>query len=176
MKKRVSLTMCLGLAVAIGCSRETSETSTRSVATSAVDGSRFLLSEEPHGAEDVIQLRETSRDGDDVLIVGRIGGGEHPWVEGRAAFTIVDGSLKACSDIPGDECAKPWDYCCQTDQLPTSTALVKIVDESGQLVKTDARELLQVTELSTVVAKGKAQRDDSGNLTVLARGVYVKQK
>ena len=37
----------------------------------------------------------------------------------------------------------------------------------------DARELLKVQELSTVVVRGKAQRDESGNLTVLANGVYV---
>ena len=58
---------------------------------------------------------------------------------------------------------------------PTSTALVKIVDETGELVKADARKLLKVQELSTVVVKGKAQRDDTGNLTILASGVYVKK-
>jgi hypothetical protein len=52
--------------------------------------------------------------------------------------------------------------------------LVKVVDENGSLVKADARELLHVKELSTVVVKGKALRDDAGNLTILASGVYVK--
>ena len=42
-------------------------------------------------------------------------------------------------------------------------------------MKADARELLKVKELSTVVVKGKAQRDDVGNLTVIASGVYVKK-
>lgn len=42
-------------------------------------------------------------------------------------------------------------------------------------MKADARELLKVKELSTVVVKGKAQRDDAGNLTVIASGVYVKK-
>ena len=53
--------------------------------------------------------------------------------------------------------------------------MVKVVDENGSLVKADARELLKVKELSTVVVKGKAQRDEAGNLTVLASGVYVKK-
>ena len=52
----------------------------------------------------------------------------------------------------------------------------KVVDEDGSLVKADAKGLLDVKELSTVVIKGKAQRDDAGNLTVLASGVYVKKK
>jgi len=42
-------------------------------------------------------------------------------------------------------------------------------------VKADARELLNVKEMSTVVVKGKAQRDEAGNLTILASGVYVKK-
>ena len=37
------------------------------------------------------------------------------------------------------------------------------------------RELLDVQELSTVVVKGKALRDESGNLTILASGVYVRK-
>jgi hypothetical protein len=53
--------------------------------------------------------------------------------------------------------------------------LVKVVDENGDLVQADARELLDVKELSTVIIKGKAQRDDTGNLTVLADGVFVKK-
>ncbi|MDP6554629.1 MAG: hypothetical protein QGF59_06925 [Pirellulaceae bacterium] len=42
-------------------------------------------------------------------------------------------------------------------------------------MKADARELLKVKELSTVVVKGKAQRDDAGNLTVVASGVFMKK-
>jgi len=109
-----------------------------------------------------------------LIVVGRIGGSANPWVEGRAAFSIVDLSLKACSDREGDECAMPWDYCCETDLLPKATVLVKVVDDSGNLVATDARELLQAKELQTVVVEGKAKRDEAGNLTVLAGGVYAK--
>lgn len=43
-------------------------------------------------------------------------------------------------------------------------------------MKADAKELLGVKELSTVIVKGKAQRDDAGNLTVLATDVFVKKK
>lgn len=166
---------CLGFVVAVGCSTENSAPPKVSDqgAEAAIDGAKFLISEEPSGAQAVIATRQSAVDGDEVLLVGRIGGAENPWVKGRAAFTIVDDSLQACSDIPGDQCESPWDYCCETDKLPTSTALVKIVDEQGNPVQADARELLHVTELSRVVVKGKAQRDDAGNLTVLATGIYV---
>ena len=42
-------------------------------------------------------------------------------------------------------------------------------------MKADAKELLNVKELTTVVIKGKAQRDEAGNLTILATGVFVKR-
>jgi hypothetical protein len=133
------------------------------------------LTSEPREAQDVIQARQQATDKTEIVVVGRIGGGVNPWVDGRAAFTIVDPSLKACSDIPGDSCPTPWDYCCQTSQLPKSTAVVKVVDEAGNLIKTDARKLLKVKELQTVIVRGTAQRDEAGNLTVLASGIYVRK-
>ena len=176
MKKLVAIIGCLAF---VGCTSDApappAADPAESTSAPAVDGTKFLLVAEPEGASDVIKVREDAGDGDDVVIVGRIGGSASPWVDGQAAFSIVDGSLKACSDIPGDNCPKPWDYCCETHKLPASTALVKVVDEHGELVQTDARQLLNVKELSTVVVQGRAKRDDAGNLTVLATGVYVKK-
>src|SRR5690606_36460413 len=101
------------------------------------------------------------------------GGSRNPWVDGMAAFTLVDRSLPACTDIPGDKCPTPWDYCCTTDKLPGATTLVKVVDDQGQVVTTGAQELLGVDELQTVVVRGKASKDDVGNITVLAEQIYV---
>ena len=50
-----------------------------------------------------------------------------------------------------------------------------IVDENGRTVKADAKNLLNVKELVTVVVRGKAKRDEKGNLTVLANGVFVRK-
>lgn len=165
------------VAGAMGCQQGSAPaTESASNERSAVAGSSYLLSVEPAGAKGVIAVRETAADGDDVLVVGRIGGSENPWIDGRAVFSIVDNSLQACSDIAGDTCKTPWDYCCETPKLPESTALIKVVDETDNIVGVDARGLLGVKELSTVVVQGKAKRDESGNLTVLATGVYVAQQ
>jgi hypothetical protein len=168
------------IATLVGCSSETSSTTPISAEKTpemaAVDGSSYLLDSEPEGAGNVCKVREEAANDDDVLIVGRIGGSSNPWIEGRAAFTIVDESLKACNDISGDNCPAPWDYCCETNKLPASTALVKIVDESGSVVKADAKSMLGIQELSTLLIKGKAKRDEAGNLTILASAVFVKQK
>lgn len=153
-----------------GCGTDLSEP--EAAKTQAAD-TRYLATAEPSGARDVLQARESTKDGDEVTVVGRIGGSVDPWIDGRAAFTIVDPSLRACSDIPGDGCPTPWDYCCEAS-IGESSATVKVVDKKGDLVKADARELLKVKELDTVVVQGKAQRDDAGNLTVLAERVYVR--
>ncbi len=75
-----------------------------------IDGSRYLLAQEPAGAQPVKDVRAKAKNDDEITIVGRIGGNVNPWVEGRASFWIVDLSLRACSDIAGDECPTPWDY------------------------------------------------------------------
>ena len=163
-----------------GCTSESSTTtsnaSTQVPDVATVDGTAYLLDTEPDGAGNVIKVREEAGTDDDLLVVGRIGGSSDPWIDGRAAFTIVDLSVKSCNDTLDDKCPTPWDYCCETSKLPNSTALVKFVDKADQVVKADARTIFDLQELSTVVIKGTAKRDEAGNLTVLASGLFVKQK
>src|SRR5687768_15020565 len=78
-------------------------------------GEQYVLAEEPAGARGIIAARKEARDGDEVVVVGRIGGDRNPWVEGRAMFVIVDPSppdptVKPCPEEEG--CPTPWDYCC----------------------------------------------------------------
>jgi hypothetical protein len=135
--------------------------------------SALLLKEEPKGAVDVLELRKEAKDNQDVIVVGRIGGRSNPWVKGTAAFPIVDRSLTPCNEMEGDTCTTPWDYCCEAD-LPKATILVMFVDENGKVIKKDPRELLGVKELQTVVVRGKAKRDKSGNVSVLATNIHIR--
>lgn len=137
-------------------------------------GKAFVLETEPAEAQGVKDARADSQDADEVTVVGRIGGDTNPWIEGQAAFLVVDSSLKPCNEKDDDGCPTPWDYCCDADSLLTHKALVKIVDADGKTIPTDARKLLGLKELQTVVVHGKAKRDESGNLTVLADGIYVR--
>ena len=159
-----------------GCSHDdpAPTSSPKTEVAAAVEGEQYILTDEPDHAMDVIQVRTETTDNDEVVIVGRIGGSGMPWVEGRAAFSIVDRTLEACGDRSDDHCPLPWDYCCELERLPTSKALIKVIDPDGQLVKTDARKLLGLTELQTVIVQGKATRDDADNLTILATGLYLK--
>lgn len=162
------------IALAIGCSKKVAEVDT----PVNYDGSKFVLSVEPSGGRGVLAIRETAKDQDDVVIVGRIGGSLTPWVDGRAAFQIVDPSLVACSDETEDgevcSCKTPWDYCCESDPAKAMT-LVQFVEADGAVVRHDARKIFELEELQTVIVKGKAKRDDAGNLTIMAEGMFVRK-
>lgn len=180
---KLSIGVALLAGVLAGCSAQsisqpttTANSDKPATEQPSAEGARFRLSAEPTGAVEVIGVRSDATDGDQVVVVGRIGGDVNPWVQGRAAFSLVDNSIRACSDIPGDGCPTPWDYCCETDKLKTGKILVKFVDEGGQLIASDARELLGVRELDTVVVKGKVQKSADGNAVLLANGVYVKSR
>ncbi len=165
--------MALAIVMWVGCGQAPAPRVTVATVASK-SGAQYLLAAEPAAAKSILQVREESQQGDEVVLVGRIGGDVNPWVEGRAAFSLVDLSAKACSDIPGDNCPTPWDYCCETDKLVKGKTLIKLVGDDGQPVATDARQLLGVKELDTLVVQGKAQRDDSGNLTILASKIFVR--
>ena len=178
---RSMMTLCgvlLGAAgLLVGCGQTASTPAPAAKAPAPkIDGTKFVLAEEPADAKTVDEVREAAQDGDEIVIVGRIGGDRDPWVADRAAFLIVDPSRIPCSERTGDSCKTPWDYCCETD-LAKSKATIKFVDEAGKTLGVDARQLLiasNLKELQTVVVKGQAKRDEAGNLTVLASGLFVR--
>lgn len=159
---------CLTMSM-VGCG--SSQTAQDSEST-AVD-SRYVVQTEPDGAVAVGDARQSVKDDQAVTLVGTIGGSSRPFVDGIAAFTIVDAKVPYCA--PEEGCPTPWDYCCTQDQVKENIATVKVVDESGKPVGKDARGLLGVKELSTVVVKGKASRDEQGNLTIAASEVFVRK-
>lgn len=157
------------LAIVAGCGTSTPPTAT---STPSVEGAAYRLATEPAGAKGVKEARANVKDDQEVTLVGRIGGDAKPWVEGQAAFVLMDSVLKPCGADEG--CPTPWDCCCDPNLSPETKAMVKVVDGSGKTVATDARKLLGLKELQTVVVHGRAKRDETGNLTVLADGVFVR--
>lgn len=167
-----SLLLVASMALVAGCG---TSTTTPAATGPSAEGKAYLLATEPASAKEVKEVRTAAKDAEEVTLVGRIGGDESPWIEGQAAFLVVDNSLKPCNEKGDDGCATPWDYCCDADALPGLKAMVKVVDASGKTVQTDARKLLGLKELQTVIVHGKAKRDEAGNLTVLADGIFVRK-
>jgi hypothetical protein len=147
------------------------------VSTSAggADQKRYLVDIEPPGAKPVKAVRKEAKDGEQVVVIGRIGGSQKPFVEGRAAFTIVDLALLSCSERKCDNCPTPWDYCCEAkEEIASSSLMVKLVDDQGKTLTQDAQQLLSLKPLQTVVASGRAKKDSDGNLVLLASAIHIR--
>lgn len=159
----------------IGCAGSSPADPASTTTASAINGDKYLLPDEPDGAIGVIEARDVAKDGAPVVIVGRIGGAANPWIEGRAAFTLLDASMamvaEGADDEEGEICL---DDCC-AEERGKCTTLVKVVDGDGKLVAADSRQLLGVKADDTVVVSGTASKDASGNFTVLAQGVFVRR-
>lgn len=172
----VSLAVSVAVFSLTGCgSTSTEESGAAAVTAASLDGSKYLLNEEPDGAVGVIAARESAKDGDPVVIVGRIGGSDNPWIEGRAAFMLLDASkLMVAIGEDSSEEELCMDDCCAAERAECTT-LVKVVDADGKLVAADSRKLLGLTSDDMVVVRGKAKKDDSNNFTVLADAVYIRR-
>jgi hypothetical protein len=155
----------LMLSVFSGCDGGTEPTAV------AISGQEFHLGAEPENPISVLQLKESAKDGDPVVLVGRVGGGQKPWIDGRAAFLVVDdGVAPACAD---EECGEECAHCAAA--LADATTMVKFVDAQGKVLPTDSRELLGVEDFQTVVVRGIAAKDQAGNVTVIADGIYIRR-
>ncbi len=139
--------------------------------TAIPENSQFTLASEPPGACDVMDFRDEAKDGQRVIVLGRVGGGVKPWIDGRAAFLLVDERVSASCDE--DQCEADCVQCAQ--QLAAATTLVKFVDEQGKVLPVDARALLGLKEQQTVVIRGIASRDKAGNVSIAADGIYVRR-
>jgi hypothetical protein len=163
----VALTGCGGSSAA--------DANSQGVTPVSIDGSKYVLADEPDGALGVIAARQSAHDGEPIVIVGRIGGAVDPWIEGRAAFLLIDASKSVVAEgteSGGDElCAGD---CCALERAACTT-LVKVVDEGGRVLTVDSRQLLGVAANDMVVVRGQASKDDSGNFVVLADGVHVRR-
>lgn len=164
--------VALGVCLLIGCSSEQAKKEPPEAGASAA-GEKYLLAAEPAGALNVADIAATANDQQEVTVVGRIGGSANPWVEDRAAFTIVDMSVDHCP--PEEGCPTPWDYCCSRILVPNSTVMVQVVDGKGDAVPTDARKLLGLKELQTVVVHGHVKSESDDSFVLLADGIHVKQ-
>jgi len=169
----IALTM---VALAAGCgpnggSTPGPQSGEQSSPAALAEGKAFVLASEPAGAKGARDIRKHAKDGDEVVVVGQVGGAAKPFTEGRASFLIVDPSLKATS-----ECDCPWDFCEHPKtELAAARLSVKFVGADGKTLKAGAKEMFGIKELTAVVVKGKVNRDDRGNVVVVASGIFVRR-
>ena len=101
-------------------------------------GTSWLLPEMPAAAIPVAEAKRTAREGDEVVVRGRIGGRREPMTAGSAVFVMIDPAIPHCEI---GKCKLPWDYCCETPEaIATNSATVKLVGVAGTLISVDLGE------------------------------------
>lgn len=134
--------------------------------------SAWKLDALPEGAVAVAQAKTSAKEGDPITLIGRIGGRSQPITASSGLFVIMDPSLPSCADNPEDQCATPWDYCCETPETITANAAtVQLRDAEGNPITFAEDELQPLTRVA--VTGTVAPRPNSDTLVVYATGVHV---
>ena len=158
------------VAMSITACDENSPSTTTPQASTQVS---WKLDAMPDGGATVVKAKVGAKEGEPIVLVGRIGGRSEPISASSGLFIIMDPAIPSCADNPDDRCAKPWDYCCETQETITANAAtIQLRDADGQpitLAEGDLEPLSRVTVVGTV-----AQRPNDDTLVVHATGVYVE--
>lgn len=164
----------------VGCDRDKTTKSPQDGAAPAATASAqlpegMLLKEAPAGAKPIADIKKSAKAGDEVVLVGRVGGRVDPISKDRAILTVMDPSVTSCKEMPGDTCPTPWDYCCEErDSLVANSATVQVVDAAGKPITVGLEGVAGIKPLSELVVKGKVQQADGKVLIVNATGVFVR--
>jgi hypothetical protein len=143
----------------------------------SVEGKAVLLSSEPDSPMGIVKLKSALTTGlapIEAVIVGRVGGGQNEtWDPDQAAFLVRDLDLQ----IESHEHSGDGDNCkfCQAEKAKEleKMALVRVVDESGNVIGVDARQLLGLKENHIIVAAGSGSIDD-GTFVFDASKIFIR--
>lgn len=153
------------------CSESTGPEQTTNSETTPVEQASihaWVLTSAPQGDVSVTEAKLSAKEGDQVVIRGRIGGRHQPMSPQSPVFTIVDLDLEYCGQYDDDECGTPWDYCCETrSTIASNSATVQVQGNTIDLSGAGLKPLDEVVLIGTV-----APRPDDQVLVVRATGVY----
>jgi hypothetical protein len=171
----VILTLAFSV-ITVGCERSERTATDATASAGSVLPSRLFTAMATEDAISVLDAKSSVAKGDSVVVRGRIGGSAAPFVDGRAMFTIVDASLLACSDTPGDGCKTPWDYCCEpAADIARHAATVRVADADGAPIRVTIKGKGGLNELSSVVVQGVVSQIDGQVMVIDANEISVQQ-
>jgi hypothetical protein len=135
---------------------------------------QVMLASAPAGAQSIDEIKKSSKEGDEVVLQGYVGGRKAPFTKDRAMMLVVDKGLANTCTTGADHCPTPWDYCCaEQDALTAKMATVQVMGADGKPVKADLKGAGGLKELSEVTVKGKIAKKDEGMLVINATGIHV---
>lgn len=162
MKTSFPVVVCIALA-ACGGSTEPSKAPTPKPASPAV--AALMLPKAPANALGVKAAKEKGP-ADEVAVTGRL----YDITAGFAVLKIMDLAIPYCGETnKEDKCKTPWDYCCESKDVQSSNSLlVEARDAAGTPIATPSLGDLQ--RLDRITVTGKLEKDEHGNLVLLAKG------
>ncbi|HEX5135427.1 MAG TPA: hypothetical protein VFY93_00515 [Planctomycetota bacterium] len=130
----------------------------------------LALPADPGEALSVLEAKKKGS-GEEVLVVGRV----KDIVKGFSTFNLTDLSFKYCGEVPGSMTDKtPWDYCCDpADEVAAATLTVEARGPDGRPLR-GAMPSLRLLDL--VVVKGRVEKDEHGNVTIIASGWFGRER
>jgi hypothetical protein len=161
--------MLLALPLVTGCTKEAAPTQT----ANAPAAPTFMLASSPADPVGVEDVKRSAKEGDTIVMRGRIGGHRDPMSADAAVFIIADLSMPHCGEIEGDTCPRPWDYCCEPrESLMAKTATIQVVDALGAPYPVDLREM-GLAPLDEVIVVGTVgARPTPDVLIIRATGIH----
>ncbi len=131
----------------------------------------------PAGAKGVLAVKKEAKEGETVVLRGKVGGSVAPFLAGRAVLSIVDtDGMVSCEAMPDDACPTPWDYCCEEpNRLAEGSATVQVVGADGRPLKAPLEGAGGLKPLRIVVVEGVVgPRPDPKVLVVNATRIHVE--
>lgn len=108
-----------------------------------------------------------------VVVVGRVYAGDlEPWEAGKASFLLAE--LPAEGHGEGHDA----DNCpfCKRRAAQAPTAIVQFLDDRGQVIAHDARQLFGLKKNDVVTVRGQATRGKLNTLVLTADAIHVHSK
>lgn len=138
--------------------------------------SNLFVTQKHEGAISVLEARKL-KPGDKVIVSGKVMGKDKVFNDNRAFMIIGDPStLTSCDLRPDDECKKPWDVCCDSDeQIKNGTLSIQVVDDKGRPLKVGLKGQGGLNKLSKVTIEGIVSADSNDQvMTINAASISVK--
>jgi len=165
MRAAAAATVIAALAVSTlllaGCGQAEGDEEQASANAARADAS-WLVEAAPANAVDVSGVKRQAAEGDRVVVRGVIGGRRDAISEESPVFVIMDPAIPSCADDPGDACATPWDYCCETPQvIAANSATVQVIGADA------TPRAAGLEELDEVIVEGVIGPRPSGDVLVI---------
>lgn len=169
MKVSQITAMIVGLVASgllIGCGKECNDETHNQAKATLPAG--MMVESRPEGTKPIAEVKKAVKEGDTIVIRGRIGGSKKPFVSEWATLTIVD--LQQPNVCLGGkcDCSTPWDYCCGGTEKMLHMATVQVVDADGKPLKGTLRGVAGLDRLGILTVEGKVQQIKGNTLIVNA--------